>query len=193
MRRKWILVIASAVCLLVAAGVLAWALRPEPPPPTADDVLAAVAESDPTQLSDEEVETWMARVASTLERLPPHEMQALVQKALGDEALRKRFEALTPEQRQKMAGLISEQQRARMMATMATGMVATFKVMPAPLRKMAFEKMRAGREEHRGKHPKMTKERFAQFHAATTPTQRAEFVRAMREMRKMMQEAGINQ
>lgn len=194
MSRKVLLAIASALCLAAAGGVVTWWFWPPPPPTTAAQVIEAVMKGDPAELSEKELEVWIADVAAKAERLPPHELQKLVEKALADEGLRERFESLSPEQRAKMAALVSEEQRARMMAKMATGFVAMLKAMPPPLRKVTIEQTLAKRDTHeRVKGREMTKDRVAQWLAATTPTQRAEMVRAMREMRTMMREAGIKE
>jgi Mg/Co/Ni transporter MgtE len=150
-------------------------------------------DSDPAELSGKQLDTWLRQVATMAERLPPHEMQKLVEKALTDESLRERFESLSPEDRQKLANLVSEEQRARMMAKMATGFVAMLKSMPPPLRKAMLQQMREKQEAHKGDRPQMSKQQVAQWLAATTPTQRAEMVRAMREMRKMLHEAGLKE
>lgn len=191
MRRRALLIALSLACLAFAGWLLAGYLRPAPPPTTADEVLGAVRERDPAEMSQEELGGWMQRVAELTERLPPHEMQKLVEKALADEGLRERFEALSPEDRQKLSSLISEEQKARMMAKMATGFVAMLRTLPPPLRKAALEQMRDRREAYKGSKGKMSKERTAQWLAATTPMQRAEMVRAMRELRVMMQEANL--
>jgi Mg/Co/Ni transporter MgtE len=192
-RRRLVLVLVSLACLGAAAGVLTWHFWPEPPPSTADQVYDAVMGAEPQELSDEEVADWIETVADTVDRLPPHEFEQLVTRALGDEKLRERFEALKPEQRRRLMNLVSEEQRSRMMAKMGPAMVKHFKAMPAPVRKVVFEQMMKRHRERRGKgtHPEMTPRRFVERHAATTPRQRAEFVRAMREMRKMLQEAGV--
>ncbi len=198
MRRKVVLALAC-VGLLGAAGViLALTLRPEPPPSSAEEVLAALDEANPEAMDDEELDRWVRKVASAIERLPPHEFQRLVTKAVADESLRERFRSLEPEQRRKLMELVSEEQRSRMMVSMATAMVETLKAMPEDLRIATLQQMWERREQMRaegrrrgGPRPEMTKERFARRIAATTPTQRARLVRAMREMRRMMQQAGI--
>ncbi|HUT33029.1 MAG TPA: hypothetical protein VNE39_06095 [Planctomycetota bacterium] len=195
MRLKVLLVVASVACLGVAGWLLAGYLKPAAKPSTAEQVVDAVTESDPAAMSEKESEVWLKQVATLTERLPPHETQKLVERALSDEKLKQRFQSLRPEDRQKLMGLVSEEQRARMMATMATGMVAMLKAMPPTARKAMLQQMRDRRAGFKGKgkegHGQMSKERVAQWLAATTPTQRAEMVRAMREMRKMMQEAGM--
>ena len=197
MRRKVLLLVASVAALGVAGWLLAGYLKPKPKPSTAEQVVDAVTKSDPAEMTEKGTEVWLKQVATLTERLPPHEMQKLVERALTDEKLKERFEALRPEDRQKLMGLVSEEQRARMMATMATGMVAMLKAMPPVARKAMLQQMRGRREAFKGKgkegHGQMSKERVAQWLAATTPTQRAQFVRAMREMRTMMQEAGIRE
>ncbi len=192
-RPRLLLIIGSVLCLGGAATLFAWHFWPEPPPSTVDEVYGAVMSTDPTQLPEKDLERWIENVAATVERLPPHEFEKLITKALQDEQLRGRFESLKPEQRRKMMGLLSQAQQSRMMAKMGSSMVKYLKAMPAPLRKVALKTMLAHRKS-RGKgrrHHKMTRVRFAQRHAATTPRQRAEFVRAMREMRQMLEEAGI--
>jgi Mg/Co/Ni transporter MgtE len=194
MSRRVLLIAGSLVCLLGAGGVLAWQFWPAPPPTTADQVFTAVMTSDPATMSEKDLERWVETVAATVERLPPHEFEKLVTRALQDDTLRQRFDSLKPETRQKMMSLVSEEQRSRMMAKMGTTMVQYFRAMPPALRRIAFQQMMSRRDAHAGpdgKHPEMTKERIVQHHAATTPAQRAEFVRAMREMRQMMEDAGV--
>lgn len=199
-RRKLALVAGSIVLLAAACGLLAWHFWPEPPPTTANQVYGTVmTQANPLEMSPEELDRWVNQVADVVERLPAHEFQKLLSSAMSDEEMRKRFESLKPETRRKLMNLISEEQRARMMAEMAQGMVAIFKAMPKPLRDAALRKMheqgqrqRAQRGGGRDGHPEMTKQRFAEFQAATTPRQRATFVRAMREMRAMMESAGIS-
>ncbi|MBL7223868.1 MAG: hypothetical protein ISS72_08445 [Candidatus Brocadiae bacterium] len=193
-RKTVVLVTVSVVSLAAAASLVAWHFWPEPPPSTAEQVYDTVMGSDPTQLSDEKVKGWIADVASTVERLPPHEFEKLIVKAMGDENLRKRFEALKPEQRRKLMDLVSEEQRSRMFAKMGTSMVKYFKAMPAALRNIALREMQA-RTQHRrggGAHGGISKQRLMERHASTTPKNRAEFVRAMREMRKMLEQAGVS-
>ena len=196
MRRKVLAVVICACLLGVAALVAVVTLKREPPPSTADEVFAAFGDARPEEMSDEELDRWARKVASAIDRLPPHEFQRLVQRAVADESLRERFRSLGPEQRRKLMDLVSEEQRSRMMMSMATAMVETLKAMPEPVRTETLRRMWARRQEMRagGKalgHPRMSKERFARRVAATTPTQRARFVRAVREMRRMMQQAGI--
>lgn len=197
MARKALLVGASVVCLLGAGGLTAWHFWPQPPPTTAEEVVAAVMTSDPAAMPEKDLDAWIQAVASKAERLPPHEMQKLVEKALADPKVRERFESLSPEQRQKLVNLVSEEQRARMGAKFASGMVAALRVMPAPVRKMALEQMiqrrDAGMARAKAKGMEMSKDRVAQWLGATTPTQRAEMVRAMREMQQMMKDAGVKE
>jgi len=193
-RKTAVLVTMSVVSLAAAASLLAWHFWPEPPASTADQVVDTVMGSDPTQLSDDKVKDWIADVASTVDRLPPHEFEKLIVKAMGDENLRKRFEALKPEQRRKLMNLVSEEQRSRMFAKMGTSVVKYFKAMPAVLRNIAIREMhaKAHRGREGGKHRGMSKQRLMERHASTTPKNRAEFVRAMRDMRKMLEEAGVS-
>ena len=200
---KWkrpLIVVGCLIAVGAAAGVLTWHFWPEPPPTTATQVVGAVmVEKNPLEMTPKQLDEWVNAVADVVERLPAHETQKLLQVAMQDEAIRERFESLKPETRRRLFNLISEEQRARMMASMAQGMVAMFKAMPKSVRNAALRQMHARRKqgearrarEGKGGHPPMTKERFAEFHAATTPIQRAQFVRAMREMSKMMDEAGI--
>jgi len=199
-RRKLIVTIVSIVCVLGAAGVLAWHFWPEPPPTTADQVYGAVMTDDnPVEMSPEELDRWVNSVADTVERLPSHEMNKLLTVALQDEEMRKRFESLKPETRRRLARLISDEQRARLGAEMMQGMVQFLKAMPKPLRNKAIREMHEhgkrqrerARKEGRGGPHEMTKERFAEFHASSTPRQRGQFIRAMREMRKMLDDAGV--
>jgi len=198
-RRTLAILIGSVACLAGAAAALGWYLWPEPPPTTADQVYGAVmSEDDPLEMSPEELDRWVNNVASVVERLPAHETQRLLEVALKDDRLRKRFESLKPETRQRLANLISQEQRARMAADMAVGMVQFLRAMPKPVRVRFIRQMHARGERERaqrrgrggGKH-EMTRERFAEWQAASVPRQRAKFVRAMREMRTMLEEAGI--
>ncbi|MBM4039208.1 MAG: hypothetical protein FJ290_11910 [Planctomycetes bacterium] len=197
MRRRALFIVAWAVCLGTAVWLLTKYLGREPKPSTAEQLVDALAKLDPAEITEKEAEAWLKQVAELTERLPPHEMQKLVERALSDQKLKERFESLRPEDKEKLMSLVSEEQRARMMTTMATGMVAVLKALPSAARKAMFQQMRERREEYKGKgkegRGQMSKERVAQWLAATTPTQRAQFVRAMREMRVMMQEAGIRE
>jgi Mg/Co/Ni transporter MgtE len=193
MRRKVLLGI--GIALIPVLGAAAWLTWPEPPPPpsTADEITAALEAVDFSALSDEELTDWGERMAGTLQRLPPHEVQKLIGIAMADDRLRQRLEKLSPDQRERLANIMSEEQRARMMTDMAQGMVAVFRAMPKSLRGAAFRAMRERQKQRQGRseHPRMTPQRMAEWQAATTPTQRAKFVRAMREMRVMMREAGV--
>ena len=198
-RKKLIAVIVSVVCVLAAAGALTWHFWPEPPPTTADQVYGSVMSDDnPLEMSPKELDRWVNDVADTVQRLPAHEMQKLLQVAMQDEEMRKRFESLKPETRRRLVDLISEEQRARLGAEMMEGMVQFLRAMPKPLRVRAIREMHERGKRHRERgggegrgHPEMTKERFAEWHAATTPRRRAQFVRAMRDMRQMLEEAGV--
>lgn len=197
MRRKVLFVLAWAACLGVAIWLTAGYLGRDPEPSTAEQVVDALAKLDPAEITEKEAEAWLKQVAELTERLPPHEMQKLVERALTDARLKERFESLRPEDRQKLMGLVSEEQRARMMAAFAKGAVAMLKAMPRVARKAILQQMRqrgeAAKGQFKGKGQEMSKQRVAQWLAATTPTQRAEMVRAMREMRAMMHEAGIRE
>lgn len=193
MRRRWLVILGLA--LIPVLGAVLWFVwpEPEPPPSTADEVIETVLGEDPTELSGEELDRWMARVVATVDRLPPHEFQPLVQKAMANAELRARFESLEPEQRRRLRNLVSEEQRAQMGAGMAKGMVAVLKAMPKALRDTTIREFHERAKARRGEHGRreMTPKRFAEWHAATTPKQRAEFVRAMRDMRQMMEDAGV--
>ncbi|MFP4055816.1 MAG: hypothetical protein ACLF0G_02985 [Candidatus Brocadiia bacterium] len=194
MSRRRTVFLASA--LVVAAGLavaawLLWAAHRPPPPSTAEEVTAAVTEADPSELSDEELEQWVRRVADLVERLPPHECERLVQRATADPALRERFRKLDPERREKLFDLISAEQRARMMSQAAQQWVQRLKKLPAPARKALLRTMGAAARKRRGKRRTLSKDQIARHLAATTPTERARFVRTMREAREMMKEAGV--
>ncbi|MFW6162616.1 MAG: magnesium transporter MgtE N-terminal domain-containing protein [Planctomycetota bacterium] len=196
-RRKLIAVILSAVALLAAAGVLTWHFWPEPPPTTAQQVEQAVmTPTNPLEMSPQELDRWVNQVADTVERLPPHEMNKLLELALQNEELQERFRQLEPETRRRLMNLVSEEQRARLGAEMAQGMVAMLKAMPKSARNALLRSMHKRRQSERargsGGDREFSTERFMEFHAATTPRQRAQFVRAMREMRRMMEDAGIH-
>jgi len=197
MRRKVILISLSLVCLAAAGATLAWHFRPRPAPTTAEQVVEAVMKSDPAEMSEAQLDAWIKEVAVQAERLPPHEMQKLVVSAMGNEKLRERFESLSLEQRQKLVNLVSEEQRAQMGAKFASGMAAALRVMPAPIRKAALQHMLSRRDADmaraKGKGMEMSKDRVAQWLGGTTPTQRAEMVRAMREIQQMMKEAGVKE
>ena len=196
MSRTWrngLIIGACIASLAGAGGFLAWHFWPEPPPPTAEEVYAAMTEVDIGELSEEELDGWIARVADAIERLPAHEVEKFVGKAIANPKLRERFESLDEKHRRKLANLISDEQRARLMTEMVPRFVQELKQMPPPARKLLIQGMRAAHSRRRGgKRRTMSKERFAQFHGATTPRQRAKIVRAFREMRKMMEEAGVN-
>jgi len=141
--------------------------------------------ADPAKLSEPGREKWVAEVASALDRLPPGEVEKLVATTAADPAWHERFRSLAPEQRRKIADHISRGKQIEMMAQM----VEMLKNAPPPVREAM---LRQGRERMRqGGSFTMTKEQIAQHHASTTPTQRARFVRAMRELRKMADEAGV--
>jgi len=188
MRRR--LLIASAILTATAAGIAVWRFRPPPPPPppsTTEDVYAAVARADPAKLADAEREQWVTEVAKTLERLPPHEFEKLVQRAMADPQWRERFDNLPPDQRRKLAGSISQEKQLDMMLRV----VKELKKAPPLLRKAliasAYKRMKS--EKHR----EVSKERMVERMASTTPTRRAEFVRALRDLRAMAEEAGIRE
>ncbi|NQT89111.1 hypothetical protein HQ560_20245 [bacterium] len=194
MRRK--ILLWTGIALIPALALTAWFTWPESPPPpsTADEVMAAIQGIDLDTVSNEALVDWGERVASSLQRLPSHQLQKFVGMAIANPSLRARFEKLTPEQRQRLEGVMSEEQRVRMMAGMAQGFVTTMKAMPAFARNAALRAMHERRKTHEGKsgHPPMTPKKMAQWQAASTPTERAKFVRAMRDMRVMAREAGIS-
>jgi hypothetical protein len=194
MRSKRLLLVVSALCFLAAAGLLAWTLWPGPAATTADDVVVAMKASDPATLPRHEADRWVRRVVTTIERLPPQEFQRLFQRAVGDEVLQRRFAALGPEQQQKLALLIPEEQFARLVVEMSVPMVQFCKSLPRPLRRGAVRHVHALSVRHAqarkaSGRPEMSREDFARWQKATTPRQRAEFIRSMREMRKLLQEA----
>lgn len=195
-RRKLIAAILSVAAVLAAAGALAWHFWPEPPPTTADQVVGTVmVEDNPLEMSPKDLDRWVNSVADVVERLPPHEMEKLLRVAMQDQEMQRRFESLQPETRRRLMSLISQEQQARLGVEMATSWVAFMRAMPKSVRVRMIREMHKRRDRgHRegGGHPKMTKDRLAEFHAATTPRQRAQFVRAMREMRVMLEEAGIH-
>jgi len=194
-RRKLIAATLSVAAVLAAAGALAWHFWPEPPPTTADQVYGTVmVEDNPLEMSPKDLDRWVNSVADVVERLPPHEMEKLLRLALQDKEMRQRFRKLEPETRRRLMSLISQEQQARLGVEMMQGMVHFLKAMPKSVRVRMIREMHKRREQGHGEgggHPKMTKERLAEFHASTTPRQRAQFVRAMREMRIMLEEAGI--
>jgi hypothetical protein len=197
MRRRIILISLSLACLAAAVATLAWHLRPRPAPTTAEQVVEAVMTSDPTEMSGAQLDTWIREIAVKAERLPPHEMQKLVASAMGNEKLRERFESLSIEQRLKLMNLVSEEQRAQMGVKFASGIAAALRILPAAARKVALQHMLARRDADmasaKGKEMEMSKDRVAQWLGATTPTQRAEMVRAMRDIQQMMKEAGVKE
>ena len=130
-RKKLIVVILSIAGVLAAAGGLIWHFWPEPPPTTADQVYGVVMTgTNPLEMSPEELDRWVNDVADTVERLPPHEMEKLLHVAMQNDEMRQRFETLKPETRRRLMDLISQEQRARLGAEMATSMVAMLKAMP---------------------------------------------------------------
>ena len=138
-------------------------------------------------MPEPEREKWLAEVGKALDRLPPHEFDKLVQKTITDEAWQERFRALPPEQRRKMGDLISQEKQLQFMLQI----VDVLKKLPAPLRKQIIVQGRE-RMQRDGVHREITKERMVEHMGSTTPTQRAKFVRAMREMRAMLEEAGVS-
>ena len=197
-RKKLAVVVGSVVGLFAAVGGLTWQFWPEPPPTTVDMVYGAVmVETDPLKMSPEELDVWVNNVASVVERLPPHEMQKLLTVALQDERIRQRFESLKPETRRRLSDLISQEQRARLGAEMAQGMVTFLRAMPRPVRNAAIRQMHERGKRERGKrggrrgHPEISKEKLVEWQAASSPRQRSKFIRAMREMRQMFEDAGI--
>ncbi len=185
----------AGIALIPALAAAAWFAQPEPvpPPSTATETMTAIESVDFEGVSDEKLIEWGETVASTIQRLPPHELQKFVGMAMANPKLRERFEKLTPEQRKRLEGIMSEEQRVRVMTDMAQGFVKTMKAMPAFARNAALRAMSERRKAHEGKsaHAAMTPAKMAQFQAASTPTERAKFIRAMRDMRVMMKEAGI--
>jgi len=103
-----------------------------------------------------------------------------------DKMTRPRLSWASPE-----SNLVCEEQRARVMVRMTAAGVRRLKAMAAPLRKAILRLIRARREAGGHGPPQVTKERMAQRYGATTPRQRAEMVRSMRELRTMIQEAGF--
>lgn len=190
MARSRPLLLISALCLLVAIGIAAWTLWPEPPPPTADDVAAVMTRHDPAALSPPQREQWMGEVVDTIDSLPPQEFQKLFQKAMADPTLRERFHALGPQQQHKIGLLLSEEQFARMVVEMSAPMVDFCRRLPGPLRRSVVRHVhRLSMEHAQARGQEMSKDDFAHWQKATTPRRRAEFIRSMRLMRQMLQEA----
>ena len=190
MSRTRAILLGASFLVLGGSGVLAWRLWPQPPPPpsTAEEMYATVMKADPAQLPEAQRNQWATEVAKTFDRLPPHELEKLLPKVMNDEAWNERFKSLGPEQHRKMRNAVSQEKQVKMMLQV----MAMLKAMPAPLRKVLFTK---GRERMRqgGGHPQVSKEEMIEMIGATTPSQRAQFVRAMREMRTMLEQAGIRE
>ena len=188
MNRTRAILLCLATLLLGASGVLAWRLWPRrpPPPSTAEEMYATVMKVDPAQLPDAQRNEWATEVAKTFDRLPPHELEKLLPKVMNDEAWNERFKSLGPEQHRKMRNAVSQEKQIQMMLQI----VALFKAMPAPLRKAFFAKGQE-RMKQGGGHQQVSKEEMVEMIGSTTPSQRAQFVRAMREMRVMLEQAGV--
>jgi hypothetical protein len=196
MSKVRLIMLGGGAVTIAVLGVVAWRVwrrpssPPPPPPSTAEEVYAAVTESDPAQLPEEQRDKWLVRAGSAFDRLPPHEFEKLVLKAKDDPAWHERMASLQPEQRRKMMDLVSEQQRMEMFL----GVVETLKKMDAGTRnvmlQVGWQRMRA-QGQGRGPHANITKDQIINHLTGTTPTQRAKFVRGMRQLRQMAEEAGI--
>ncbi len=190
MSRRRAIALGAAILLLGASGVVAWRLWPQPPPPpaTAEEMYAMVMQADPAQLSEAERNRWATDVAKTFDRLPPHEFEKLLPKVMNDEAWNARFKSLGPEQHRKMRNAVSQEKQVQMVLQV----VAMLKAMPAPLRKVFLTQSQERMKQGRGR-PQMGKEEMVEMIGASTPTQRAQFVRAMRDMRSMLEQAGVRE
>ena len=193
-RNRLLTLVGAAACLLAAIGIAAWTLWPEPPPPTADDVAAAMTRHDPATLPPAQHEQWVGEVATTIDRLPPHEFPKLFQRAMQDPVLRERFHALGPDQQHKLGLLLSEEQFARMVVELSAPMVSFCRRLPGPVRRHVVRQVhRLSKEHAAARGQEMTKENFAHWQKATTPSRRAEFIRSMRLMRQMLDDADAHQ
>ena len=195
--RRNLLLVVAGLCFAAAVALAAWHLRPAPPPSTADEVHQIAGLPNLGELSDQELDQWIDVLADTVRRLPPHEYKRLFKLAMADEGLREQFEALPPEKKKKLADLIPDEQKIPMMMSGFPEVVENLKRIPPILRRPMLRLGHAQRMRQRerlgknGGHPKLTKERLAHFHAMSTPTQRAQFRRSMREMVKMLEDAGV--
>jgi len=183
------ILLAIGLAVVVALGGVAWRLWSQPPPPppsTAEEVYADVMDADPGKLPDADREEWLRKAGSAFDRMPPHEFDKLVRKTISDPAWHERMSSLPPEQRRKMMDLVSQEKQLQMLLQVVEALKST----PAPLRKVLLEQGRK-RMQSRGEFPNLSKQQMAERIGSTTPTQRARFVRAMRDLRKMAEEAGI--
>ena len=189
MTKLRIILLAIGLVAVAALGATAWVIWHEPPPlppSTSEEAYAAVMDTDPAALAEPDRDTWVETAGKLLDRLPPHEFEKLVQKTMSNAAWHARIASLDPEQRRKLIDLISEQKRLDMFLQI----VEMVKKMPAPVRKVLMQQGSA-RMKRPGGHPNITKDQIIDRIAGSTPTQRAKFVRAMRELRQMAEEAGI--
>ena len=191
MRTRRNIPLLCGVVVLAGCAAMVWAVwcRSRPlAPTTAEEVYSAVTQLDPAQLTDAEREKWARRVGSAFDRLPPHEFEKLVQKVISDEAWHERFRALDPEQRRRMAEQISEEKQLEMLRQV----LVVLKAMPPAARKALVQQAR-GRMRPQAGMPDITRERIAKRIASSTPTRRAEFIRSLRELRTMAEEAAAEQ
>jgi len=195
MRRKALLVAMSVACLLAAGGLVCWHLWPQPPAPTAEEVFTEVMAADPAKLPDERFSEWVTRSTASVEKLPPHEFDRLVRRCLADPTFRQRVVSLSWERRREFSiNQVSPQHRARLMAVVGSAMVQFAKSLPAPLRRHAVRQFYAGyRHDSRDpRFPKPTTRELVGWKCGTTARQRAEFVRSLRDMRGMLEEADVD-
>jgi hypothetical protein len=188
MNRTRTILLCLATLLLGASGVLAWRLWPKrpPPPSTAEEMYATVMKVYPAELPEVQRNEWATQVAKTFDRLPPHEFENLLPKVMNDEAWNERFKSLGPEQHRKMRNAVSQEKQIQMMLQI----VAMLKAMPAPLRKAVLAKSQE-RMKQGGNRQQIGKNEMVELIGSSTPSQRAQFVRSMREMRVMLEQAGV--
>ena len=143
----------------------------DPAAAKADDVAAAMTRHDPATLPPAQREQWVGEVATTIDRLPPHEFPKLFQRAMQDPVLRERFHALGPDQQHKLGLLLSEEQFARMVVELSAPMVDFCRRLPTPVRRHVVRQVhRLSKEHAAARGQEMTKENFAHWQKATTPS-----------------------
>jgi len=206
MHAKRLIVAASLLGLLAAAAALTWAFWPGPPPATVEEVTEAIMAADPAGLSKEELAAYVKEVRSGFERLPPHAFEAFFAQTAENEglrermgALRERVRTLSPEEREKLPRAIPTDQRMTLMTKRMEEMVEELEMLPPEEREEALRSGIMGRfggrgrgegRPDRGRRPAITKERFIERRAQTSPTQRAKFHVARRKMLRLLDEGG---
>ena len=185
MKRKWMIAVAVPAVVL-AVALWCW-VGSEPPPATAEELAAIMDEGDPAEMSEPERDEWVRRLASVAGRMSPRQFQVLAPRMMTDTTWRKRFRSLPEADRRKIADKVEQipvEQRLAMMRQM----LSIVKAMPAEKRQEMSNRFRRDVKNGGGPHGGMTKERLMELISKTPPTERAEFVRMMREFRELMEE-----